>query len=70
MQLKHMLAFFTAHVEDEDWRIDENGVSEPASVFEDVLAQMDPDGEEAENMRFEMVYRVYMSKTKYESSDP
>lgn len=60
-QLRHMLAIFTAHVEDEDWRIDENGVSEPVTVFEDVAAQMDPDGEEAEGMRFETVYRMYMN---------
>jgi hypothetical protein len=56
-----MLAMFTAHVEDEDWLIDENGVSEPVTVFEDVAAQIDPDGEEAENMRFETVYCMYMN---------
>lgn len=69
-QLRHMLAMFTARVEDEDWRIDENGVGELVSVFEDVFAQKDPDEEEAENVRFEMVYRMYMDKTEYEISDP
>ena len=57
-QLRHMLAIFTANVEDADWRIDEYGVSEPVSVFEDAVAQIDPDSEEAENMRFDIVYHM------------
>lgn len=40
-QLRHMLVMFTANDENENCRIDENGVSEPVSVFEDVFAQMD-----------------------------
>ena len=42
-QLRYMLAMFNAHVEDESWRIDENGVGELVSVFEVVFAQMNPD---------------------------
>lgn len=56
-----MLAIITAHVENGDWQIDENGVSEPVSVFEDVCVRMDPDGQEAVNLRYEMVHRMYMN---------
>lgn len=57
-QLQHTLAIFTSHVENEQWRIDVNGVSEPTSVFEDTHAQIDPDGEEAEDVRCETVQRL------------
>ena len=60
-QLRHILTIFTAYVEDEDWWVDDHGASEPTSMFENLAAQMDPDGEEAENMRFEFVYRMYMN---------
>jgi hypothetical protein len=59
-QLRHMLAIFTSDVENEQWRIDLNAVSEPTSVFEDIHAQIDPDGEEAEDVRYEMVQRMYL----------
>lgn len=59
-QLRHTLAIFTAHVEDEDWQIDQNGVRQPVSVCEDVSAQTDSDGEEAEDLRYGMVHCMYM----------
>jgi hypothetical protein len=59
-QLRNMLAIFTSHVENEEWRIDANGVSEPTSVFGDVHARTDPDGEVAEDLRYEMVQRMYL----------
>lgn len=34
-QLRHLLGIFTTHVENKEWRIDADSVSEPASVFED-----------------------------------
>jgi hypothetical protein len=35
-------------------------VSEPASVFEDTNAQIDHDSDEAENMRFDVFYHMYL----------
>jgi hypothetical protein len=54
-----MLEIFTTHVENEEWRVDANGVSEPASAFEDVHAQIDPNSDEAENMRLDTLNRMY-----------
>jgi hypothetical protein len=59
-QLRHLLGIFTAHVENEEWRVDADGVSEPASVFEDTNAQIDHDSDEAENMRFDVFYHMYL----------
>jgi hypothetical protein len=59
-QLRHLLGIFTTHVENEEWRVDADGVSEPASVFEDTHAQIDHDSDEAENMRFDELYHMYL----------
>jgi hypothetical protein len=58
--LRHLLGIFTTYVENEEWRVDANGVSEPASVFEDTHAQIDPDSDEAENMRLDMLNHMYV----------
>lgn len=58
-QLRFMLEILTTHVTNEEWRVDENGVSEPASAFEDVHAKIDSDSDEAENIRLETLYRMY-----------
>jgi len=58
--LRHMLAISTSHVGQEKRQIDANGVSKPRSVFEYIHAQIDPGGEKAEDMQYDLVQRMYL----------
>jgi hypothetical protein len=59
-----MLATSTGLVKHRDWGINQVGVGEPVSVFEDGLAQLDLDGDEAEDLHFEILYRVQMDRNR------
>jgi hypothetical protein len=59
-QLRFMLGVFAENVKYGDWRVDENGVNEPMSVFEDLEAQIDPESEEAEDMRLNLLQHMYL----------
>lgn len=60
-QLWQMLKNFTAHVESHEWEVDEDGVSEPATVFDRFFVHgMEPDGDEAENVRYSVLKNMYL----------
>lgn len=60
-QLWQMLKNFTAHVDSEEWRVDANGVSEPATVFDNFFVHgTEPDSDEAANVRYAMLKNMYL----------
>ena len=41
--------------------MDANGVSESTTVYEDIYAQIDPDSEDSEYVRYDIAQRMYLS---------
>jgi hypothetical protein len=60
-QLWAMLKFFAVNVSDGKWRVDEDGVSEPSTIFEEQCADPDPDSDEAFNERSDNLQCIYIS---------
>lgn len=60
-QLWQMLKHFTAHVDVGEWNVDANGVSEAATVFDNFFVHgMEPDGDEAQNVRYLILKSMYL----------
>lgn len=60
-QLWQMLKNFTAHVDAGEWKVDANGVSEAATVFDNFFVHgMEPDGDEAQNVRYSILKNMYL----------
>jgi hypothetical protein len=61
MRLWQMLKEFTAYVDARDWKVDADGVSEPATVFDNFFVHgMEPDSDEAENVRCSILESMYI----------
>jgi len=60
-QLWQMLKSFTAHVDTGEWDVDANGVNEEPTVFDDFFVHgMEPDGDEAQNVRYSILKNMYL----------
>ena len=60
-QLWQMLKNFTAHIDSGEWTVDADGVSEPAAVFDNFFVHgMEPDGDEAENVRYSVLKSMHL----------
>jgi hypothetical protein len=60
-RLWHILAHFVGHVVDGEWRVDADGVCEPATVFDNFFVHgVEPDGDQAENVRWAILRNVYL----------
>jgi hypothetical protein len=56
-----MLKSFTAHVDAGEWKVDANGVSEEAAVFDNFFVHgMDPDSDEAQDVRYAILKNMYL----------
>jgi hypothetical protein len=60
-QLWQMLKSFTAHVDAGEWKVDANGVNEEPTVFDNFFVHgMEPDGDEAQNVRYTILKNMYL----------
>lgn len=60
-QLWQMLKNFTAHIEAGGWNVGAKGVDEDAIVFDNFFVHgMDPDGDEAQNVRYTILKSMYL----------
>jgi hypothetical protein len=60
-QLWQMLRNFIVHVDAGGWEVDADGVSEPATVFDNFFVHgMEPDGDEAEIVQYAILQNMYL----------
>lgn len=60
-QLWQLLKHFAGHVYAGEWKVDVDGLSEPATVFDNFFVHgVEPDGDEADNSRYAVLKNMYL----------
>jgi hypothetical protein len=56
-----ILKLFVAHVDAGEWKVDADGVCEPATVFDNFFVRgVEPDGDEAQGVRYSILDNMYL----------